>query len=402
MTAPLAFISYSHDSPEHKEWVLELALYLREKGIDVILDQWDVLLGDDLPRFMETGLTNAKQVLLICTDGYLKKANNGDGGVGYEKRILTEQLLAKAGKQNLIPVVRDVKGEKKLPTFMGAPLYLDMSGDGDHAIEKEKLLKQLHGIGPAKPALGPNPFVTDQKNVASTPDKSDTGPYLRGVESTALFASRFAQAFPGVRGIKWFTSFQGIKMRLLKLLEPPLVYLDGTPIWWWRGTSNLQVETFEFLGDDLFLMNIEELRIAKMAAVHYGSYFRNFVYIETIPSLPTGLYDNNREHVEECASPMGYLSEEYGLFEDGHFVSRAEYDDGAAIINGDLVDIRGKVELRARFISPYNFLIAGNASPINNNDFDFRCEELLDGILAGSATFEQLAEEIRRLPRRPR
>ena len=35
MTAPLAFVSYSHDSPEHKEWVLELALYLRENGIDI-------------------------------------------------------------------------------------------------------------------------------------------------------------------------------------------------------------------------------------------------------------------------------------------------------------------------------------------------------------------------------
>jgi len=33
------FISYSHDSPEHSERVLELARSLRGNGIDVELDQ---------------------------------------------------------------------------------------------------------------------------------------------------------------------------------------------------------------------------------------------------------------------------------------------------------------------------------------------------------------------------
>ena len=32
------FISYSHDSQEHKKWVLELAYRLRNNGIDAILD----------------------------------------------------------------------------------------------------------------------------------------------------------------------------------------------------------------------------------------------------------------------------------------------------------------------------------------------------------------------------
>ena len=39
---PKVFISYSHDSPEHRRWVSELAVKLRHNGIDAILDQWDL------------------------------------------------------------------------------------------------------------------------------------------------------------------------------------------------------------------------------------------------------------------------------------------------------------------------------------------------------------------------
>lgn len=46
---PKVFISYSWDNKEHKEWVYNLAVNLRSHGIDVILDQFDLRIGDDLP-----------------------------------------------------------------------------------------------------------------------------------------------------------------------------------------------------------------------------------------------------------------------------------------------------------------------------------------------------------------
>ena len=39
---PTVFISYSHDSDEHKNWVLQLATRLRSNGVDVILDRWNL------------------------------------------------------------------------------------------------------------------------------------------------------------------------------------------------------------------------------------------------------------------------------------------------------------------------------------------------------------------------
>ena len=45
------FIAYSHDSPEHKQWVSELAAKLRRNGVNAILDQWDLGI-DDITQFI--------------------------------------------------------------------------------------------------------------------------------------------------------------------------------------------------------------------------------------------------------------------------------------------------------------------------------------------------------------
>ena len=56
---PKVFISYSHDSAEHMQWVSEFAAQLRRNGVDVMLDQWDIdlNLGDLITQFVESGIT---------------------------------------------------------------------------------------------------------------------------------------------------------------------------------------------------------------------------------------------------------------------------------------------------------------------------------------------------------
>ena len=48
---PKVFLSYSHDSPTHKQWVRKLATDLRKNGVDDILDQWDLCHGKDIAAF---------------------------------------------------------------------------------------------------------------------------------------------------------------------------------------------------------------------------------------------------------------------------------------------------------------------------------------------------------------
>ena len=158
---PKVFISYSHDSPEHKRWVSELAARLRHNGIDVILDQWDLGPGDDITLFIESGLKNSDRVLVICTDTYVSKANAGEGGVGYERMIVTAQLIQNLGTNKFIPVIRQASGQEKTPTFLGTRVYIDFTDESQFDAEFEKLLRELHQEPIIKkPPLGKSPFDT--------------------------------------------------------------------------------------------------------------------------------------------------------------------------------------------------------------------------------------------------
>jgi len=157
--APRLFISYSHDDEAHKAWVLKLATRLVNNGVDVVLDQWDMRLGGNLPTFMEKGLTSAVRVLAICSAPFVKKANEGQGGVGYEKTILTGQLMHDVNTDRIIPVVRNNPDKVKVPTFLIGRLYIDMTDEDKFEASYTELLRDIHDepVAP-RPPLGTNPF----------------------------------------------------------------------------------------------------------------------------------------------------------------------------------------------------------------------------------------------------
>ena len=132
---PKVFISYSHDTPEHKQWVSEIGAKLRRNGVDAILDQWDLRLDEDPTRFMEIGIRNSDRVLVICTDSYVRKANAGEGGVGYESMIVTRKLAEDVGINKFIPIIRQALGKDKTPAFLGTQVYIDFT-DKDQFDEK--------------------------------------------------------------------------------------------------------------------------------------------------------------------------------------------------------------------------------------------------------------------------
>lgn len=396
-----AFISYSHDSQEHKKWVRMLAEYLQKNGIEVVLDQWDLKLGDDLPTFMEKAIRETDRVIVISTDGYIQKANSGTGGVGYEKTIVTAQLLNSfENRRKFIPIVRNVSNDEKLPSFFGAALYLDLSEGSDTEEQRLQLLKSLHEVSISKPNLGTSPFLPAEAppKAAPTVPHHTTSPSWNAPNDAAAFSDRFTQAFPGVRGVEWFDEPKSIIERLSILLQPPLHFEEGHLAWWWRGSSNMQIESFKQIEHTHFLMNNDELNIRRIAAINSGIYYRTWIYVETYADPPTGLYSLDRK--EKRASDFGYCVEEYGLVDQKMPVTREEFDDGAAIIEGTPHDIRGRVELRVRYITPYNFIIAPNSSPINEKRFDRHLERYLNALLQNENVFEEMHEAISNLPRK--
>lgn len=158
MEVPKVFISYSHDTLEHKKWVLELAIRLRNNGIDAIIDQFELQAGDDVPHFMETNLSKADKIIMICTERYVEKANSGEGGVGYEKMIVTSNLLKRIDENKVIPIIRQ-SGETNLPTFLSSKLYINFSKNDEYEFSFDNLLRTIHR-SPIfeKPPVGNNPF----------------------------------------------------------------------------------------------------------------------------------------------------------------------------------------------------------------------------------------------------
>jgi hypothetical protein len=163
MTAlvPRLFVSYSHDSDLHKDCVLALVTRLVANGVDIVLDQWDLTLGSDLPRFMEQGLTGAQRVLAICTGPYVIKANAGRGGVGYEKMILTAQLMQDITSDRIIPLIRSNALTVPVPTFLSSRVYIDFRDDLAFEAKYAELIRDIHGqaVKP-RPPLGRNPFTS--------------------------------------------------------------------------------------------------------------------------------------------------------------------------------------------------------------------------------------------------
>lgn len=160
MKIPKVFVSYSHDSDEHKEWVLRLSTKLRQNGVDVVLDRWDLGAGDDMTLFMEKGVRDSDRVLVICTDTYVRKADAGEGGVGYERLIITAQLVRDVGTAKFIPIIRQSSDTKEMPTFLETRIYIDFTDENEFDEKFDDLLREVSNARhPEKPPLGKNPYA---------------------------------------------------------------------------------------------------------------------------------------------------------------------------------------------------------------------------------------------------
>lgn len=160
-TAPRAFISYSHDSDEHRQWILKLGSDLRSMGVDVVLDQWDLVPGQDVSMFMQRGITEADCVVLVCSAPYVSKSEKGMGGVGYERLIVTAEVVQSIDTIKFIPILRGSSATKKLPSFLGPRLYIDFEDDNEYDAKLLDLARRIHGApAVSKPPLGQNPFST--------------------------------------------------------------------------------------------------------------------------------------------------------------------------------------------------------------------------------------------------
>ena len=160
------FISYSHDSEEHREKVLGLANALLVNHVDVILDQFETSPPQDWPRWCEEQLRpeNSDKVLMVCTDNYRNRVErrvppHEGKGVCWEARFIYGYIYDDKANHRFIPVLFPGGSEDDIPRIIKHHQHYRVAScqlPGDTGIES--LLREVLGK-PAvvKPPLGSEP-----------------------------------------------------------------------------------------------------------------------------------------------------------------------------------------------------------------------------------------------------
>lgn len=112
---PKIFISYSVESNEHNEKVKNFAKKLRKQQMEVLLFG-DMKLGERFGTFMED-IEKCDFVLFICTPQYKRRADDREGGVGYEWNIITSSVVNQSDELKFIPVLFSGDWDTSLPIW---------------------------------------------------------------------------------------------------------------------------------------------------------------------------------------------------------------------------------------------------------------------------------------------
>lgn len=140
------FISYSWDSPSHREWVKKLADDLEAfEEIHVTWDGYDLDSLVDKNFFMEEGVHSADFIVVVATNEYKKKADGRTGGAGLETYMATsvhwESMLAEKRSRVLV-VRRETEG---VPRYLAGHFYINFEDDSAYPVKFAELVTHLRG-----------------------------------------------------------------------------------------------------------------------------------------------------------------------------------------------------------------------------------------------------------------
>jgi len=412
------FISYSH---EDREYLERLIVHLKPLEKDKIIIAWSdkkIQVGDDWKKEIENSLKECRIAILLISADFLASGFINDNEL--------PTILDKSGKKELsvIPVIIkpcSFKSNKRLSRYHAINDPEKPLVELNEA-EQEKIWTKVydtivnHINKPDKTENGlnndfENPSLDETKIVESYIIEEGIGTNTHGetiitIPSTVLFDNRISGAFPGIRGLKWFEKPERALKHLEILLKYPIKFdhcnghgVSTTPFFYFRGYAN-QITDFQMLTNTRFLINSGEMELDRICVFRSESYWQNYIYVEIKADTPSGANDITKDSINNMIQSRGFADEEYGLFQDT-CISRTCYDDKAAIINGEITDT-SKAVLRRRFLTPYNFLIASQFSPINSSEFDSISEPILNSIIMGKDRFEKLHETILNLRRNER
>lgn len=196
---PKIFISYSHDSEEHKERVLSLSDELSHDGIDCKLDQHETSPPEGWPRWCARQFEDSKFVLVVCTESYLERFNNvapfGTGkGVKFEGYIITQELYDNDSlNTKFIPVIFSPEDAAFIPKPLKGSTVYTLENEDDY----DSLYRHITGQHAV-----PKPLIGD---IRTLPVKERKKLFDRKISESStvtprVFVSKLPQTGPDLFG----------------------------------------------------------------------------------------------------------------------------------------------------------------------------------------------------------
>jgi hypothetical protein len=164
---PKVFVSYTHDSEQHRDAVLAFADFLVRHGIDVVLDRWAATRRQDWQAWATRNITESDYVLVIASEGY-RRMGDGNGpnhlnlGGQAEAALLRDLLQGDRATwtAKLVPVLLPGHSKEEIPKFL-QPNAADWYEVLAYTLAGAEALLRLLTRQPRDipPRLGPRPVL---------------------------------------------------------------------------------------------------------------------------------------------------------------------------------------------------------------------------------------------------
>lgn len=293
---PRVFISYCWSNEDYISKVVDFAKRLRSNGIDVVLDQFQMKLGNDMNNFMEKCVNDPTitNVLILLSPDYKTKADSRTGGAGIETQIISGEVYSNVENTKFIPILFEKRGEDIaacIPTYLKQRRWLDMSEDSNYEMQYIELVRTLYGNDKyIENPLGTKPEWVDETNekVANSQIvintykalKKEYGNDRATANSFDALNKLFVEVrnqFENIKGYE-FDDFEKYYSLLTEIREPILSFINEVKY------ENRIGENLHDLFSSLY-RNMSESRTNYPVFIVFARIFIHELFIETIALL---------------------------------------------------------------------------------------------------------------------
>ncbi|KAB8139738.1 hypothetical protein F8S13_26925 [Chloroflexia bacterium SDU3-3] len=214
--------------------------------------------------------------------------------------------------------------------------------------------------------------------------KQDNERMQRFHEQRLSFDLVLRKSMPGAYG---FTKAQD-KATINRVLSNLATYNKECGLWWYQGLGQTVAQPFYRMENNIWLIWYLECDIIDLWAFKYTTLERQFILLHLAPRPPFGIYklnDNDR------------VNEEAGYF-NGIYISRGEFDDGFAVIDGQVLEVNN-AEIRRRNLRNDFIFLAPELSILNNPENDMTVHEIYKSLLDIGHISPEILEPLRSLKR---